>query len=259
MPAAAAAQAGGVQTICLLFTAGFAAGVMNAVAGGGSFVSFPALIMAGVPSVEANASSTVALLPGSLASSWTFRRGLRGFGGVGLPSLLAVSVAGGLAGAALLLATPQRTFDAVIPWLLLLATLSFAFGRDAGTALRSRVRIGRRPVLVVQFLLAVYGGYFGGAVGIMMMAAWHLLDGVDLKAITPARTLIVSATNAVAVAAFIVLGAVWWRETLVMVAASTLGGFAGAHLTLRLDARVLRAVILAITATMTVAFFLRAR
>src|SRR5919206_2749126 len=161
---------------------------MNAIAGGGSFVTFPALVFAGVPSVTANASSTVALFPGSLTSAWAYRHYLRGFGGVSLRALLIVSLAGGLLGAVLLLVTPQATFDAVIPWLLLLATLALGFGREAGAALRRVVRIGPGPVLVMQFLLAVYGGYFGGAVGIMMMAVWNLLSTADLKAMKPAKT-----------------------------------------------------------------------
>ena len=145
-----------------LFAAGLIAGAMNAVAGGGSFVSFPALVAAGVPAVAANASSTVALVPGTLASAWAYttgpyRRGLVGFGGVRFRALLAASVAGGFAGAVLLLSTPAAAFDSIIPWLLLLATLVFAFGQRLGAVLRARVRLGRGAALAVQFGLGVYG------------------------------------------------------------------------------------------------------
>ena len=242
----------------LLIGAGLLAGTMNAIAGGGSFVTFPALVFAGVPSVAANASSTVALFPGSLTSAWAYRHGLRGFGGVSLRALLAASLSGGLLGAVLLLVTPQATFDAVIPWLLLLATLALGFGREAGAALRRVVRIGPGPVLVTQFLLAVYGGYFGGAVGIMMMAVWSLLDSADLKAMSPARVLLVSATNTIAVICFIVAGAVRWPETLVMLVAAAVGGYAGARLALRMHPRLIRTVILLFTTAMTIVFFLRA-
>jgi uncharacterized membrane protein YfcA len=246
-----------------LFLAGLTAGGMNAVAGGGSFASFPALVLAGLPSVAANASSTVALLPGTLASAYAYMTGryrapLRDLGGVRFPLLLAVSMAGGLCGAVLLLATPVATFDAVIPWLLLLAALTFAFGRDAGAWLRRRFRLGAPALLAVQFVLGVYGGYFGGAVGIMMMAAWSLLDGADLRTLNPPRTLVVSAANAIAAAWFIAAGAVRWPETLAVLAGAVAGGYSGARLGQRLPPPVLRGVVIAITLAMTLAFFRRA-
>jgi hypothetical protein len=247
-----------MDSLLLLSVAGFLAGVMNAIAGGGSFLTFPALLLAGLPSVTANTSSTVALYPGSVASVWAYRSDLAPVGGVGLAPLLATSLLGGAAGAALLIATPSAVFDRVVPFLLLLATLALAFGRRAGEALRRRIAVGRRPVLAVQLALAVYGGYFGGAVGIMMMAVWTLVDGAEFKAMNPAKTLLVAATNTVAVACFAAAGAVRWPETLVVLAAGSAGGYAGARLARRLDPRLVRAAVLAITATTTLAFFLRA-
>ena len=257
-----------MEDLPLLLGAGFLAGSMNAVAGGGSFVAFPALVLAGVPSVGANASCAVALLPGNLASSYVYRDGLSGdglggIGGVKLRTMLAVSLAGGLLGAVLLLSTPQADFDAVIPWLLLLATLAFALGGQAGAALRRVARIGPAPVVAAQFVLAVYGGYFGGAVGIMMMAAWSLLGAADLKvpdlkAMAPARTVLVAATNAAAVACFVALGAVRWPQTLAVLLAGIAGGYGGARLGRRLDRRAIRAAILVLTTAMTIFFFRRA-
>jgi uncharacterized membrane protein YfcA len=143
--------------------------------------------------------------------------------------MLPVSVAGGLLGAALLLATPARLFDAVIPFLLLLAALTFGLGARLGLALRRLVHVGPTTGLVVQFLLSIYGGYFGGAVGLMMMAAWSLLiASADLKAMAPARVLMVTATNGAAVAWFVAAGAVRWPETLAMLAANVIGGYLGA-------------------------------
>lgn len=242
----------------MLVGAGFLGGAMNAVAGGGSFVTFPALVLAGLPSVTANASSTVALYPGSLTSTWAYREDLAGFGGLSLRALLAVSLAGGFVGALLLLSTPQAAFDAVIPWLLLLATMAFAFRRQAGTALRRLTGVGAGSVLAVQFLLGVYGGYFGGAVGIMMMAVWSLLGSADLKAMNPAKTLLVAATNTIAVVCFIIAGAVRWPETLAVLFAAALGGYVGARTARRMDQRVIRAGVISITAAMTVVFFVRA-
>jgi uncharacterized protein len=246
----------------LLLLAGFTAGAMNAIAGGGSFVSFPALVAAGLPGVAANASSTVALVPGTLASTLAYTTGrhrmdIVGVGGVPFGALLAASVAGGLAGAVLLLVTPAATFDAVIPWLLLLATMAFAGGRHLGDALRRYVRIGRGPLLGLQFVLGVYGGYFGGAVGLMMMAAWMLLANADLKAMNPARTLLTSAMNIVAVACFVIAGEVWWAQALAVLVGALTGGYAGARIGQRLPRGVVRVIVLLVAAGMTIAFFVR--
>jgi len=247
----------GTTHLPLLAAAGFVSGVMNALAGGGSFVSFPALVFAGLPSVIANASSTVALFPGTLASLWVYRRDLASPVRLSLASLLAVSVAGGLAGAILLLSTPQIAFNAIIPWLLLFATLTFAFGRDIGAALQRHIRIGPATLLITQFILGLYGGYFGGAVGIMMMAAWSLLGTVGLKAMNPAKTLLVGAANAVAVLCFILAGAVRWPETLVMLVAAVAGGYGGARAARFVPPRAIRAGIIVITITMTLLLFYR--
>lgn len=246
-----------MREFALLFGTGLLAGVMNAVAGGGSFVSFPALVLVGLPPVAANASSTVALFPGALTSLWAFRRDLVRVGEVGLGPMLAISAAGGLVGAVLLLVTSDATFRLLVPWLLLLASLAFAFGRPAGAALRRLVRIGPAMVLSVQFVLAVYGGYFGGAVGIMMMAAWSLLSSAELKVMNPAKVLMVGAMNGVAVVCFVVAGAVWWPQTLTMLLAAALGGYAGARLGRRLPPAMVRWAIITISFAMTAAFFYR--
>jgi uncharacterized membrane protein YfcA len=231
---------------------------MNAIAGGGSFVTFPALVLVGLPSVSANATSTVALFPGTIASTWAYRRGLTGIAGLRLRLLLPVSVLGGLVGAVLLLIAPGRVFDQVVPWLLLAATLTFAGGRELGLALSRRLRIGPAVLLPVQFLLAIYGGYFGGAVGLMMLAVWSLLDTAELKAMAPARTLLVSAANGAAVLCFVVAGAVRWTETLAMLVSAIVGGYAGARFAQLVPPRLIRLFVLALSATVTAAFFLRA-
>src|SRR4051794_29895572 len=243
----------------LLFGAGLLAGTMNSVAGGGSFVTFPAMIAAGLPSVSANASSTVALCPGSLASAWAYRDDFVPFEGVAMRALIAVSLAGGLLGALLLLLTPSATFDRIVPWLLLVGTLTFAFGRQGSVYLRRLVRIGPRTMIVAQFALGLYGGYFGGAVGIMMMATWSLLGIHDLKALNAAKTLLAGAMNSIAVACFVVAGKVWWPETLVMLLAAVVGGYVGARVGRRVDQRWLRLAISLLCFGITAAFFLRAR
>lgn len=241
----------------LTFSAGLLAGAMNALAGGGSFVTLPALITAGVPPVQANTCSTVALFPGGLASAWAYRDGWQPVGGVPLRALLAATLGGGLAGALLLLRTSSAAFTVVLPWLLLLACLALAFGRRIGDALRARCRIRPGAVLAVQFALGVYGGYFGGAVGIMMMATWGLIDRRDLKHLNAPRTLLVSAANMVALLAFILAGSVQWPETLAMLAGAVIGGYGGAHLGRRTPAGLVRALTLLATSCITLAFFLK--
>jgi uncharacterized membrane protein YfcA len=239
-----------MNTVVLVGGAGFLAGTMNALAGGGSFVTLPALIAAGVPSGEANASSTVALVPGGAVSAWSYRDGLGPVGSAGLRPLVAVTLLGGVSGALLLLWTPTRLFDFLLPWLLLTATLVLTFGRRVGERLRRRWQIGPATILPIQFLLGTYGGYFGGAVGIMMMAVWGLLDSRDLKSLNAPRTLLVTLANFVA-------GAIRWPETLVMLVASAAGGYAGAQIGKRAPSSIVRACTLILTATITLAFFVK--
>jgi uncharacterized membrane protein YfcA len=246
-----------VQHFLFLVLAGLLAGTMNAVAGGGSFVSFPVMVLVGLPPVAANATSTVALFPGTMASTWAYRDDLRGIAGISLKVLLPISLAGGLIGAILLLVTPGGVFDVVIPWLLLLATLTFAGGRHLGDWLRRYVRIGRPAFLVIQFILSIYGGYFGGAIGLMMMAVWVLISAAELKAMAATRTLLVSATNGSAVLCFALAGAVRWPEMLAMMVSAIAGGYYGARFARHLPPAVLRWFVVALSATVTVAFFLR--
>ena len=238
--------------------AGLIAGMMNALAGGGSFVTLPALIAAGVPSVNANTSSTVALFPGTLMSAWTYRDGLGPIGSVSLRPLLIATFVGGALGAVLLLLTPIKTFDLVLPWLMAIATVMLALGSRLGEMLRRHWRIGAAAVLTVQFCLGIYGGYFGGGVGIMMMAVWSLLSERTLKSFNAPRTLLVSAANTIAVLIFIAAQSVRWRETLVMLVAATLGGYLGALIGRRAPAGVVRAGTLLVSVSITLAFFARA-
>lgn len=241
-----------------LIGAGFLAGTLNALAGGGSFVTLSALIAAGVPSVLANASSTVALYPAGVASAWVYRGGLGRVCGVPLGPTLAATLLGGCAGALLLLATPDRAFDRLLPWLLLAATAALLAGPRLGAALRARFRAGVGTVLAVQLLLGVYGGYFGGAVGLMMMAAWSLVEGADVKALNPPRTLMVTAANTVAVLCFALAGAVRWHEAALVGVGALGGGYGGAHLGRRAPARVVRIGTVALACVLTAVFFIRA-
>jgi len=227
-------------------------------AGGGSFVTLPSLIAAGVPSVMANASSTVALWPGGAASAWTYHERFKPVCGVVLPPMLAVTLVGGLVGSLLLLWTPSAAFDVILPWLLLLATLALAFGRRLSVALRGRLDGNTPLVLVLQFVLGIYGGYFGGAVGLMMVAVWSLMGEMDIKALNAPRTLLVTTANSIAVIAFAIAGAVRWPETIAMLLGGLIGGYAGARIGKMLPAPVIRIATICTTAAITGAFFYRA-
>ena len=247
-----------VNGLLIALGAGFLAGGMNAISGGGSFVSFPILVSLGLPSVMANASSTVALFPGAVSGTWAYRRELTGVGPLGLRPLLITSAAGGLVGAGLLLATPTRVFDVIIPWLLLLAAVMFAISPRLPPRPDGGARLGPKTLLALQFVMGLYGGYFGGAVGLIMLAVWSVAVGGDPKKLNPAKTLLVGTANSVAVLCFIAVGLVRWPETLAMMAGAIVGGYAGAHGGRRISAVLLRQLIFVFTLVLTVAFFWRA-
>jgi hypothetical protein len=191
-------------------------------------------------------------------SAWTYRDGLGPIGSVRLRSLLIATFIGGALGAVLLLRTPVETFDLVLPWLLAIATVALAIGSRLGEILRRHWRISAAAVLVVQFCLGIYGGYFGGGVGIMMMAVWSLLGERTLKSFNAPRTLLISAANVIAVLIFIAAQSVRWREASVMLVAATLGGYCGALIGRRAPAAMVRAGTLLLSISITAAFFVRA-
>lgn len=254
---------GGVFDLSLVLLAGVAAGVLNSMGGGGTFVALPALVAFGLSPVTANAVSRVALVPGAVAGAWVYRDELTPIGPASTKALTGTSVVGGGVGAALLLVLPASSFDTAAPWLLAFATVILAFGRRLSSGL-SRV-LGRavdmssRAVLVGQFFLAVYGGYFGGAVGIMMMALWSIGLGLDAAASNPMRIAQLAAIYLSATVLFLVasdaLSAPFLLST--MLVGAVAGGYGGAHLARRLPAWLLRGVILTTAVTTTVLYFLR--
>ena len=247
----------GPIVFALLAGAAFLAGCMNAVAGGGTFVTFPTLLFAGVPSVVANASNSVALFPASFASAWAYRHDFQRFEGVSLRAMAVVSALGGVVGAALLISTPEKTFDELVPWLLLVATVIFAFGPKAAPTLRKYVRISTGGLLTIQFFIGIYGGYFGGAMGIVSLAFFTLFGMTNLNAMNAMKSLLVGIINFVAVILFIGAGKVAWPQTMVMLVAAVLGGYFGARVARGVDPRYLRTAIIAISVTVTVVFFIR--
>ncbi len=241
----------------LLAGAAFIAGVMNALAGGGTFITFPALVFTGVPSVIANASNAVALVPASFASAWAYRRDFQSVENLSFKAMVAVSLVGGVIGAILLVSTPETTFDALVPWLLLAATLVFAFGPKFIPKLRERFHIGPTTLLILQFCVGIYGGYFGGAMGIVMLAVYSLFGLTNLNAMNAMKAMMAGFINGVSVFVFVATGNVVWKQTLFMMVFAIIGGYFGAHYGRKLNPKYLRALIVFISTTVTIAFFVR--
>jgi uncharacterized membrane protein YfcA len=245
-----------VATGALLFLAAAVGGALNSVAGGGSFVAFPALLFAGVPPVPANATNTIALWPGSLASAFAYRRELAAVRGALLPLAIA-SVVGGLGGSLLLLRTSNATFVQLVPWLLLFATLLFSFGAAISRRLGRGTRVSMGVAFVAQLAISLYGGYFGGGMGIMMLAVLALLGMTRIHEMNALKNVLGVFINGVAVVAFVAAGAVVWRQGVVMIAGGMAGGYAGASVARRSDPKYVRALVLVIAWGMTAYFFLR--
>jgi hypothetical protein len=244
--------------VAVPFAAGMLGGAMNALAGGGTFATMPALLAIGTPANIANATSNLALMPGAGASAWTFRDELRPVGDVPVRVLAGITFAAGLVGSALLVVTPSRAFDLIVPWLLLIAFLAIAFGKRAADALAAKMTIGPRALVVAQALLGTYGGYFGGGVGIMTTATYGLLAGESPRALFAPRTLMLAIANFAAAIVFVWAGLIRWDACLPMLAGGVLGGWLGAKLGKRLPAGAVRGWTLCVTAATTAVFFWRA-
>ena len=252
----------------ILFITAMLGGALNSVAGGGSFLTFPSLVFAGVLPVQANATSTVALWPGSVASVSAYRNELGKLNRVVVLTLGITSLIGGVGGAILLLSTPQATFLGLVPYLMLLATLLFAFSPRITALLRkspareieSKAVITWRALAIIaliQLIIAVYGGYFGGGIGIMILASLGVMGMENIHEMNGLKTVLQSAINGVAVITFIIAGAVVWLPALVMVVGAIVGGFGGAFVAQRLDARLIRGFVILVGISMTIYFFLR--
>ncbi|WP_137892369.1 sulfite exporter TauE/SafE family protein [Ramlibacter sp. 2FC] len=248
----------GAAGFALLGVAAFGAGVLNAIAGGGSFLTFPALVFTGVPAIAANATSALAVSPGYLGSTLGFRPELRALPDALLRRELLLSALGGLAGALLLLVTPARLFAGLVPWLLLFATALFALGplltRSAGQDGQAW-QTWRQPGLLAT---AVYGGYFNGGLGILLMALYTLTGESRLNTVNALKNLNSLVLSLLSVAAFAWAGAIVWPQALLMMAAATAGGLAGARLARRLPVTWVRAIVIATGLVMSALFFQRA-
>ena len=244
--------------LALAAGAGVLGGGMNALAGGGSFATMPTLIALGLPSTVANATSNVAVQPGAVARAWAYRAGLAPIGGVGIRTLSGITFAGGLAGSLMLAWTPVRAFDVIVPWLLLMATVAIALGRHASDWLSARFAAGPRSVIAGQALLGIYGGFFGGGIGMMLTAMWGLLTGASPASLAAPRTLMLAVANTAATIVFVASGMVAWALCVPMMAGSIAGGYLGALVGRRLSPAIIRGWTLLVTIVTTAVFFWRA-
>ena len=241
----------------VLFCAALLAGALNAVAGGGTFLTFPALVYAGVPPIPANATSALAVFPGYLTGALGFRRELAAIAGDRLLRLLGLGLLGGLAGSLLLLVTPAEVFRAVVPWLLLLATLVFAVGDGAAGRFRDRTGRSAVPLGPGLFAVSVYGGYFNGGLGIMLMALFAAAGMRDLNAMNGLKNGVSFVLSAISVATFAAAGLIAWPAAGLVMVGSTVGGHLGARIARAMPRRAVRGLIVAVGLGMSALFFLR--
>lgn len=243
--------------IALLFAAGFVGGMMNTVAGGGTFVTFPTLVFIGIPEVSANASATFAALPGYLAGALGFRREVLAIDRAILLRLTGWTLVGSAVGSALLLVSSNEAFRILVPFLLLIATSVFLWGERV-RAFAARHRRGVKAFGAGTLLpVAIYGGYFNGGLGIILLALFSLWGMTDLHRMNGLKTWLSFALSVISAVIFAVGGKIAWAPALVMMLGNTTGGYLGAPIARRLPRGVLRGLIATIGFGMTALFFHR--
>ena len=252
----------GILHASAAFSAAFVAGAINSVAGGGTLISFPTLIWLGLPSVAANATSTVAIWPGTLGSIWGYRREMRD----AEPRMLALvlpSLVGGIAGAWLLRFTPPAVFDRMVPFLILFATLLFM----AQESVQRRLKRAGLPshdsmrwlagAMAFQFLVALYGGYFGAGIGILMLAALSILGHTDIHQMNGLKTFFGMCINGVAALYFIWAHMVQWPYVVIMAVGAITGGYGGAGAARRIGRAAVRRIVIGIGFSLALSLFFR--
>lgn len=246
----------------LLFVAAFVGGALNSVAGGGSFFSFPALLFIGLDPKIANATNAVALWPGSAASVLAYREELQGMRPE-VRLLAPVSLIGGLVGALLLLVTPSDVFRVLLPFLMLGATLLFTFSPRFTVYVRGLDRRNESPTIartrsvIIQLVISIYGGFFGGGIGILMLAALSLMGMDNIHRMNGLKTLLATLINGIAVVAFIIARAVAWVPAAIMVVAAILGGYIGAAVARKIDPKLVRVFVIVVGFSISAYLFVR--
>ena len=242
--------------LLLVFVAGLWAGLQNALAGGGSFVTLPALIVSGMSPLAANITSTVALFPGQVTSGLAGRKLVTGAGRLPFKALFILSIVGGALGGLLLLNTPSKVFARLVPWLVLFATAVFAWGSFRRRPAESAAHLGPWAAGVAQLLIAIYGGYFGGGIGFLMMAALTMA-GLPTRNAGATKNVLAGVMNASAVALFVMSPQVHWQQAVVLGVGAIIGGLGGAWALQRVNAKALRIAIVCIGIALSVGLSLK--
>lgn len=245
----------------LLFVAGFLGGVVNSIAGGGSFITFPALLFVGVPPLSANATNTFASCSGYLSGAYAFRHDLAKHRRE-LPRLIVLGLLGGILGAWFLLQTPEALFREAIPWLLLFAMVLFVFGGRLNAALqvfaaqhRHASLVGRGLMILLLLAACVYGGFFNAGLGIVLLSYLALAGHTDIHAMNGLKLLLSSAVSLIAIALFVADGVIAWREGAIVLVGTLLGGYVAAHVSRRLPQHLVRGGVMVAGTLTTIHFF----
>ena len=238
----------------LILIAGLWAGLQNSLAGGGSFVTLPALILAGMSPLAANITSTVALFPAQITAGLAGRKFVTGAGNLPFWGLFVVSLVGGALGGLLLLNTPSSVFSHLVPWLVLFATMAFAWGSFSRKPSVAKVHLGPVGAATSQFIIAIYGGYFGGGIGILMMAALAMA-GLPTRNAGATKNALGGIINMAAVALFVISPELHWKEAIILSIGAISGGLRGSLALQRVNERVLRIAIVGIGIALTIGLF----
>lgn len=240
----------------LILIAGLWAGLQNSLAGGGSFVTLPALILSGMTPLAANITSTVALFPGQVTTGMAGRKLVTGAGRLPFWALLIVSVLGGAVGGLLLLNTPSNVFARLVPWLVLFATTMFAWGSFFRKPGNTNVHLGPVSTALAQFVIAIYGGYFGGGIGFLMMAALTMA-GLPTRNAGATKNMLAGVMNASAVVLFVTSPQLHWREAVVLGIGAIIGGLMGTWALHRVNEKALRIAVVCIGIALTIGLFVK--
>jgi uncharacterized membrane protein YfcA len=241
----------------ILFVAALWAGIQNALAGGGTFITLPALMLTGKNALSANVTSTIALFPGQIASTWGGRGHVTGVGDLSFKTLVILSLIGGILGAILLLVTPSTIFAKMVPWLVLFATAIFAYGSFVPRKAEKAPVLNKWSAGAAQFGIAVYGGYFGGGIGFLMLAALTAA-GLSIRSASANKNVLAGVMNASAVLIFIFSPQVHWQQAGIACVGAAIGGWIGGNMVSKVNEKLLRGAAVAIGVALTIGLFLRA-
>lgn len=244
--------------LSLLASASFIAGIINSIAGGGSFLTFPALVFTGVPTIAANATSAVAVFPGYLSGALGFAKELKEYPKSKFLLLIILSVLGGIGGSLLLLITPANVFSYIIPWLLGFATLLFASGDFVGKWAEKNSNSNGITGNLATLIVCIYGGYFNGGLGIVLLALFSTLGLRDIHLMNGLKNIMSFALSAASVVTFAIAGIVFWQQAFIMMVAATIGGYFGVVVARKLSKNTIRVIIVIIGLIMTIIFGMKA-